>query len=82
MVTKIIIDLFTASICALIAWHSTLFVMGSYEFGDTLMRDTPAWIMQVILPVGFALMTYRHLVLAIKRPFDFKSNLADKAENL
>ena len=37
VVVKIIIDLFTAGICALIAWHSALFVMSSYEFGDTLM---------------------------------------------
>ena len=68
-VTKIIIDLFTAGICALFAWHSARFVMGSYEFGDMLMRNVPAWSLQIILPVGFALMAYRHLVLALKRPF-------------
>jgi C4-dicarboxylate transporter DctQ subunit len=79
MVTKIIIDLFTASICTLIAWHSALFVMGSYEYGDTLMKDTPAWIMQIILPVGFGLMAYRHLVLAIKRPFKLTAGPADEA---
>ena len=67
--TKIVIELFTASICALMAWHSALFVMSSYEFGDTLMQNTPAWIMQIILPVGFGLMAYRHLLHAIKRLF-------------
>lgn len=67
LVSKIVIDLFTAFICALFAWHSARFVMGSYEFGDTLMKDTPAWVMQSILPIGFALMAYRHLVLAVKR---------------
>ena len=73
--TKIIIDIFTSSVCALFAWHSARFVMGSYEFGDTLMRDTPAWILQIILPIGFTLMAYRHLVLAIKRPFDLSDKL-------
>ena len=68
--TKIIIDLFTASVCGLFTWHSARFVMSSYEFGDTLMKDTPAWMLQIILPVGFGLMAYRHLILAIKRPFD------------
>jgi TRAP-type C4-dicarboxylate transport system permease small subunit len=68
-VTRIIIDLFTACVCALFAWHSGRFVMGSYEFGDMLMRNIPAWTMQIILPVGFFLMAYRHLILAIKRPF-------------
>jgi len=65
--TKIIIDLFTASVCAFIAWHSARFVMGSYEFGDTVMNGTPAWALQIIMPIGFGLMTYRHLVLASKR---------------
>jgi hypothetical protein len=45
--------------------------MGSYEYGDTLLIDTPAWMLQIIMPVGFGLMAYRHLVLAIMRPFTF-----------
>ena len=68
MITKIIIDLFTAGVCALFAWHSARFVMSSYEYGDTLMRNVPAWALQIILPVGFGLMAYRHLIHAIKRP--------------
>jgi len=77
LASKIIIDLFTASVCALFAWHSARFVMGSYEYGDTLMNNAPAWMLQIVLPVGFGLMAYRHLVLAIKRPFDLSGNLAD-----
>lgn len=69
VLVKIIIDLFTAAICALFAWHSARFVMGSYEFGDVLMKNTPAWLMQSILPIGFGLMAYRHLVLALKLIF-------------
>jgi TRAP-type C4-dicarboxylate transport system permease small subunit len=70
LVTKVIIDLFTAFICALFAWHSARFVMGSYEYGDMLMRSVPAWTMQIILPIGFALMAFRHLILAITRPLN------------
>jgi TRAP-type C4-dicarboxylate transport system permease small subunit len=66
--TRIVIDLFTAFICALFAWHGARFVMASYEFGDTLMKNTPAWTLQIVLPIGFGLMAYRHLVLALKRP--------------
>lgn len=68
-IIKVIIDLFTAGICALFAWHSARFVMGSYEFGDTVIRNVPAWTMQIVLPIGFSLMAFRHLMLAIKRPF-------------
>ena len=66
---RILIDLFTAVICALFSWHSARFVMGSYEFGDTLMGNMPAWMLQIILPVGFGLMSYRHIVFAAKRLF-------------
>jgi len=69
LATKIIIDFFTASVCGLFAWHSARFVLSSYEYGDTLMANTPAWMLQIILPIGFGLMAYRHLVLALKRPF-------------
>ena len=69
LVTKIVIDLFTAGVCALFAWHSARFVMGSYEFGDTVLKNTPAWMLQIILPIGFGLMAYRHLLLAFKHRF-------------
>lgn len=77
-IVKIIIDLFTASICGLFAWHSGRFVMGSYEFGDTLMTNVPAWTLQIVLPLGFGLMAYRHLILAIKRPFELAGAAAGK----
>ena len=81
LVTKVVIDLFTASICALFAWQSARFVMGSYEFGDTLMRTIPAWTLQVIMPVGFALMAFRHLILAIARPLKLTESLTDGNDN-
>jgi len=77
LITKIIIDIFTASICALFAWHSARFVMSSYEFGDTLMKNTPAWALQIILPIGFGLIAYRHLVLAFMRPFNKTADLTE-----
>lgn len=68
MVTKVTLDLFTAAICALFAWHSARFVYSSYEFGDTVMRDVPAWAAQIIMPIGFTLMAIRHLALGFSRP--------------
>jgi len=40
------------------------------------MKNTPAWMLQIILPIGFGLMAYRHLVLAIKRPLNLTGNAA------
>jgi len=67
--TLVLIDLFTSAVCALLAWQSVRFVMSSYEYGDTLMNNTPAWMLQIIMPVGFGLMAYRHLLAALSRPF-------------
>ena len=64
--TRVLIDLFTSAVCALLCWHSARFVMSSYEFGDTLMKNTPAWMLQIIMPIAFGLMAYRHLVIAAK----------------
>jgi TRAP-type C4-dicarboxylate transport system permease small subunit len=75
--TTILVDLFTAGVCGLFAWHSGRFVMGSYEFGDTLMKNKPAWMLQIILPIGFGLMAYRHLVLALKRCLNQDTSPAD-----
>ena len=77
LATKVIIDLFTAFICALFAWHSARFVMGSYEYGDMLMRNIPAWTLQIILPVGFALMAFRHIILSITRPLNSITGLSE-----
>ena len=77
LVTKVIIDLFTAFICGLFAWHSARFVMGSYEYGDMLMRSVPAWTLQIILPVGFALMAFRHIILAFTRPLNSVNHLSE-----
>jgi len=70
-VVKVIIHLFTAIICGVVAWHSTQFVMTSREFGDILMGSVPAWIPQLILPVGFALICYRYSLFVVVELFQF-----------
>ena len=57
--------LFTAGVCAFLCYYSWQFVQLSREFEDTLLGGTPAWWLQAPLPVGFGIMTYRHLLHAI-----------------
>jgi TRAP-type C4-dicarboxylate transport system permease small subunit len=59
---EVFLDGFTAAVCGLIAWHSALFVYSAYEYGDTLLGDFPAWILQAVMPVGFSLIFWRYLV--------------------
>lgn len=60
-------DTFGAAVSAALAWVSWAFVSYSREFGDTLLGDIPAWWLQAIMPVAFALMAWRFLVQAANR---------------
>ena len=53
-------SVFTAAVTGALAFYSYRFVAESREFEDTLLGDWPAWGFQAILPVAFALMTYRY----------------------
>lgn len=65
-VAAVLTHLFTATVCALISWFSLDFVRTSREFGDVLLGGLPAWALQAVMPVGFALIAYRYIVLATR----------------
>jgi len=56
---RIIVDAFAAAMCGLLAWHSWRYVQLTIEFEDSILVDFPAWIAYVLLPLSFALMSYR-----------------------
>lgn len=65
-ILKIVLHLFTAGVCGLITWNSVLFVQTSHEFGDRLMGDVPAWLPQLILPIGFGLICFRYSLFVLE----------------
>jgi TRAP-type C4-dicarboxylate transport system permease small subunit len=60
-------DWFAAAVSGALAWFSWAFVSDSREFGDTLLGDLPAWWLQLIMPVAFALMAWRFLLQSVRR---------------
>jgi TRAP-type C4-dicarboxylate transport system permease small subunit len=66
LAVKIIVHLFTSAVCGVVAWHSLQFVKTSREFGDVLMGSVPAWLPQLILPIGFGLICYRYALFVVK----------------
>ena len=66
-IASLVVSLFTAVVCGVMAWYSTRFVLDSREFGDTILNGQPAWVAQAIIPVALALICYRYTVLALKR---------------
>jgi TRAP-type C4-dicarboxylate transport system permease small subunit len=63
---KITIHIFTAGVCGVVTWYSMKFVQMSHEYGDVLMGSVPAWLPQLILPVGFGLICYRYALFVIQ----------------
>ena len=61
---KSLTALFTATVSGLIAYHAARFVAMEQEAGVIGIAGLPAWMLELILPVGFGLITLRYLVLA------------------
>lgn len=62
VMTRIATNLFTAVVCAVIAWYSFKFVRIEAEFGSKVLGHWPSWVAQGILPLGFGLIAYRYLL--------------------
>ena len=65
-VARVVVDLFAAGVCAMVAWHAWRYTQLEMEFEDTVLIDTPAWIVHAIVPVAFGLLSYRFLIGAGK----------------
>ena len=62
-------NLFTGVVTGLLAFFSWTFVEDSRIFGDTLLGGWPAWICPMILPFGFAAISYRYWLYTAKKIF-------------
>ncbi len=60
--TRVVVDLFAATVSGAIAWHSWRYLQLEIEFEDTVLIDTPAWIAHIIVPLAFALISYRFVI--------------------
>jgi TRAP-type C4-dicarboxylate transport system permease small subunit len=59
-------QLFAAVVCAILADAAVTFVRNDLEFGSTIYAEIPAWTSEVIIPVGFSLLTFHFLVRVIE----------------
>lgn len=59
-------SLFAGLVSALLGWHAWRYVLDTKRYGDTVLGDLPAWLFQLILPIGFALIACRFLAHAVK----------------
>ena len=59
-VNLLIVNLFSCVICAILAYASLVFIRNERLMGDTVFFDIPVWLLQLVLPITFALMALRY----------------------
>jgi TRAP-type C4-dicarboxylate transport system permease small subunit len=62
LVAQGVTDLFSALVCGLITWHAARFVYFEWQDGNELFGQIPAWLGEIIIPIGFAVLTLRFLL--------------------
>ena len=68
-VAKAFTNLFSAVITSILAYHSMRFVIMEYEAQSEAFSGIPTWILELILPVAFALIALRffiHFVISVR----------------
>jgi TRAP-type C4-dicarboxylate transport system permease small subunit len=55
-----ITDLFTLTVCLVLAWQSLRFMQSARESGEMAFGSLPVWIAELILPLGFTLIALRY----------------------
>ncbi|MEM7431328.1 MAG: TRAP transporter small permease [Pseudomonadota bacterium] len=63
---RMVVDLFAAAVCGLLAWHAYRWVREEYGFQDTVVLDIPSWVAHAPVPIALALMCYRFLLGVLK----------------
>ncbi len=63
--TRTITQLFTAGVCALLAYHGGRLTLMDMESGTIAFGNVPTWVCELIIPVGFALIALRSLLGAL-----------------
>lgn len=53
-------------VCALMTWAAVKFVHDDAQIGNRAFLDLPAWILETIIPVTFAIMSLRFLLRAVR----------------
>jgi len=63
---RIITDLFTAVVSAVVAWSALRLVLDDRAAGGTAVAFVQVWVCEAILPLAFGVIALRYLLFAIK----------------
>lgn len=66
---RLLVDVFAAAVCAVIAWQAWRYLQLEIEYEVTVLIDTPAWLAHIVLPLAFALVSYRFAIDVLKEVY-------------
>ncbi len=69
--SQVAVGLFTAFVCGVVAFYAGRFVYLDYEAGVKVFESFPAWIVEIILPAGFAMIAFRYVIFTLAQFKDF-----------
>jgi len=58
-------SLFTAVVCAVVAYHSARFVASEIEYQTSAFAGVPAWTCEIVIPVAFGLIALRYALYSM-----------------
>lgn len=61
---RVLTDLFTAVVSALVAWHAARLVLDDKAAGSLVFASVPVWVCESILPVAFGVIAIRYVLYA------------------
>jgi TRAP-type C4-dicarboxylate transport system permease small subunit len=64
-IKQVVTDVFACIVCGVLAYHSIRLLLQDFAAGVSAFADIPAWIFEIILPVGFSVMCLRYLLRLI-----------------
>lgn len=76
---RIVVDLFAAVVCGIVAWLVWEFVKLEVELEFTVLGDLPVFPAHIIVPIAFALLCYRFVVLVIKQTLELFAGATEEA---
>jgi len=63
---RVVTDLFTAIVAAVVAWSAFRLVLDDRAAGVTAVAFVPLWVCEAILPVAFGVIAIRYFLFAIR----------------
>ena len=79
--TRVAVDVFAAVVCGVIAWQAWRYLQLEIEFEDVVLVNTPAWIAHSVIPAAFLLISYRFIILAVKKIGELLTGDADEVSS-